>query len=318
MKRCIMLLAFASAVPAAAQEFPARPIQLVTQFRAGASGSNTLRIFAEAFSKSIGQPVVVEDKAGGGGLVAVAHVGSSAPDGYTLFGGTAGPFTTVQYLSRNAKADANALLTPITKVGETTVLFGASSSAPFGTFAQMLEYAKQNPGKVTYGTSGIGSPHHLSGEEIQQLTGVKLRHVPYKASAAALVDTAAGTLMTTFSIYSVTLPHIKTGRIKPLAVVRAQRAKQLPDTPTLSEVLPGFEIPPSWVGLFAPAKTPKPVIDRLNAAAVKALNAPATEERLVAGGFDPQPSTPGELAKLIQSQSALVGRIVKQAGIQPH
>ena len=312
-----IVLLGAAAESALAQNFPNKPLRLVTQFRAGSSGSNTFRVVAEEWGKVLGQPMVVDDKPGAGGMLASVHVANSEPDGYTILGATAGPFTTYKFLSKKVEMDPNAVLTPVTKCGESTVMLGASAGAPFSSLKQLLEYAKSNPGKVTYGTSGVGSPHHLSGEQIQQITGVQLRHVPYKASAAALLDTVSGQLMSTFSIYSVTVPHIKSGKIRPIAAIRAERATQMPDVPTITEVIPAFELPPSWTGFFLPVKTPKEIVQRLNAAANQAMNVKEAREKLLKGGFELQPGTPEQLAALIKRQTALVAKIVKSAGIKP-
>jgi tripartite-type tricarboxylate transporter receptor subunit TctC len=207
--------------------------------------------------------------------------------------------------------------TPITEMGETVTLFVAHPSFPVNSFRDMLEYAKKNPGKVLYGTSGIGSPHHLSAELLQQLTGVKLTHVPYKASSAALQDTVSGNLMSTFAISGIVVPAVKSGKVKALAINRDNRFPALPDVPTIAELVPGFETPPSWSGLFGPGNMPPALLKQVHALVVKALHAPATKAKLAEQYFDviTQPS-PEEFQALLKRQIDLVGKIVRTANIQ--
>jgi tripartite-type tricarboxylate transporter receptor subunit TctC len=193
----------------------------------------------------------------------------------------------------------------------------ANPGLPAANLRDLVEYARNNPGKVAFGSSGIGTEHHLSGEQINQLAGVKLLHVPYKASSQALLDVVSGRLPMAFSIYLVALPHIKSGKVKALAVVRDRRTALLPDVPTVAEMVPGFEPPPSWVGIFGPAHLPEPVLKRLNGDIVKVLNLPEPRAKLTGQGLDIVGNTPEEFSAKIRKQKELVARIVKGAGIQP-
>ena len=315
MKRiAITLTAACFALPAFAQT--SKPFHLVNQFNPGSSGDNTSRLIAQSLTKVINRPVVVENKPGGAGTVAQAYVAKQEPDGNTVLYTTGGIITN-RFLSKSIEFDALQALTPVTQVGKQVTIFSVNAKVPVGSFKELIEYAKKNPGKVTYGTSGIGSPHHLSGELIQMLTGVRLTHVPYKASAAALLDTVSGQIAGTFSIYPVTIPHIQEGTIRVLAVVRDERAKQLPDVPIMSEVVPGFEEPPSWNAIFAPGKMQPAVLKRLHADLIKALNDPELRARSEGTGQEMHPSSPEELAEMVKRGTALVARIVKSAGIKP-
>jgi tripartite-type tricarboxylate transporter receptor subunit TctC len=207
--------------------------------------------------------------------------------------------------------------TPISQLIQSVTTIVVSPSLPVSNLKELIEYAKANPGKVAFGTSGIGSEHHLSGEQIAQLTGAQLVHVPYKASLQGLQDVAAGRLPMAFAILAVALPQAKAGKVRMVAVVRDSRSTRVPELPALSEVVTGFEPPPSWVGLLAPANLPPVILRRVSADTIKALNLPETRQRLDAQGLDVVASTPEEFAAQIRRQSDLVGRIVKAAGIEP-
>jgi tripartite-type tricarboxylate transporter receptor subunit TctC len=300
-----------------AQSYPIKPVHLVSQFAAGSTGDVLCRVMASAISELGGQPVIVDNRPGAGGVLAAELVARSAPDGYNLLVATTGTQVMRVHLAKSQSFDPVRDFTAITEVGETVTLLVAHPSFGPNSLREMLDYARKNPGKVAYGTSGIGSPHHLSAELLQQLSGVKLLHVPYKASAQALQDTVAGQLATTFAISGLAVPALRSGKVKPLAVNRDTRFTILPDVPTMAEVVPGFETPPSWTGLFGPASMREALLRQVHAMVVKALNAPAVRAKLAEGYFDVITNkTPEEFQAQIARQIDLVGGIVKAAGIQ--
>ncbi|OGA16263.1 MAG: hypothetical protein A3G25_02355 [Betaproteobacteria bacterium RIFCSPLOWO2_12_FULL_63_13] len=322
MNRTAVIIAAACicASPAAlAQNYPNQPIRIVSQFRAGSGGDSLLRVFGEALSKVAGRPVVAENKPGGGGMTATVHVANSAePDGYTLLGATPGPIVTHRFLTKKNPLDPLKVLKPISRVGEVLITFGVNPKrVPVQSFKEFLDYVKQHPRKVSYGTSGIGSPHHLSGEELKQILGVQMIHVPYKSTSRALLDCVGGQLDSTFTLYAVAIPHIESGKFKILAARSDKRAKQLPDVPTVTEIVPEFQNPPGWTGLFVPIKTPDAIVKRLNSLVVKALASPEIDKKLGRTGFEATPDTPEQFAALIDKQIKLVDSIVKKAGIKP-
>ncbi|MFM9968404.1 MAG: Bug family tripartite tricarboxylate transporter substrate binding protein [Burkholderiales bacterium] len=298
-----------------AQAYPSKPVHLVNQFQPGASGDISSRIIAQSLTKIIGQPVVVENRAGGAGTVAAAYVAKSDADGHTLLYATSG-IVTNKFLAKSQEFDALEALTPVAQISRPIVCFVVNTKFPAGSLKELIEYAKRNPGKVIYGTSGIGSPHHFSGEQIKLLTGANLVHLPYKASAQALLDTVAGQIPATFSIYSVTLPQIQAGKVRVLAVVSEKRVPQLPDTPTVEEVVPGFEEPPSWTGVFAPVKAQPALLRRISGDFVKALNDVETRAKLEAGGSEINVGTPEQFAATVKRGVALTETIIKSAGIK--
>ncbi len=318
IKRLIAVLA-AAPLLCHAQSYPVKPVVLVTQFAPGSTGDTLCRIMAESMKEVMGQPVIVDNRAGAGGVLAAEYVVRAAPDGYTLLVGTTGTQIMRVHLAKNSSFDPVKDFTPITEVGETPTLWVANPSFGPNSFREMIDYARANPGTVTYGTSGIGSPHHLSGELLRQMAGVTMIHVPYKASAQALQDTVAGQLNTTFAISGLAVPSVRAGKVKALAIVRSQRFKPLPDVPTVGEIVPGFETPPAWTGLFGPAGMPVPLTTRVHAEVVRALNVPAVRTRLSEQQhFEVITNeTPAAFAAQIRREIDLVGRIVKGAGIKP-
>jgi tripartite-type tricarboxylate transporter receptor subunit TctC len=320
LSTCAAALSAASfAIPSAAwaQAYPAKPIRMISQFAAGSGGDVLARIVASAMSDVMGQPVVMENQAGAGGAVAAQAVARAAPDGYTILAATPGTQVTRVFLVRNSTFDPIKDFTPITAVGETPTLIIAHPSLPVNSFKELLAYAKANPGKLSYGTSGIGSPHHLSAEQIKMLTGVEMTHVPYKAGAQAMIDVITGQIPLSYSIIAPAMPHIKSGKVKPLVTVRSKRALWLPNIPTVEELVPGFDAPASWTGLFGPANLPQPVLRRLNGDTVKAMNQPEVMKKINEAGFEVIGNSPEEFAALIKRQVELTGRIVKAAGIKP-
>jgi tripartite-type tricarboxylate transporter receptor subunit TctC len=318
MRRAVLLMAMVAwPLVALAQSFPSKPVRIITQFGPGSSGDTVVRTFTVPFAEMLGQPVVVENQAGAGGVVAAQQVARAAPDGYTLMAGTSATQVIRRFMSKSMPFDPVKDFTPISQLIQSVTTIVVSPSLPVGNLQELIDYAKANPGRIAYGTSGIGSEHHLSGEQIGQITGARMVHVPYKASLQALQDATAGRLPMAFAILAVTLPQAKAGKVKMIAVVREQRSERVPDVPALPEVVKGFEPPPSWVGLLGPANLPPAVLRRLSADTIKALNLPDTRQKLDAQGLDIVASTPEDFSAQIRRQTDLVGRIVKAANIEP-
>jgi tripartite-type tricarboxylate transporter receptor subunit TctC len=301
-----------------AQAYPSKPVRLFTLFAAGSTGDTTARALAGPLGDALGQQVLVENLPGAGGVLAAERVARSAPDGYTLLYSLSSVHIMRVFLSRQTPFHPVNDFTPITQTGVTVTLLVGSPNLPAGSLRELLDYAKANPGKVSYGTSGIGSPTHLTGELIKQLENVDLVHVPYKAVSQAFLDVMGGQIPLTFAISSQVLPAVKSGKVKVLAVMEDGRYSMLPDVPSISEVIPKFEPPPSWPGLFGPAGLPQAVLRRIHADTVRVLNAPEMKAKLAARDFQViTQKSPEEFMAKIQRELALVGGIVKRAGIQP-
>ena len=311
--------ALLSCGPSPAQEFPSKPVRIITSYTAGSTGDIIARVLSSGMSPLLAQPVIVENRPGAGGLVAAELVARSSPDGYTLLLIQAGFQVMRSYTARNTGFDPSRELSPITRVGESTACFVVHPSFPANSFAQLIEYARSNPGKVSYGTSGVGTVSHLTGELLKAMTGADMVHVPYKAMATALQDVVAGQLPSAFSIVGLALPAHRAGKVKILAFVRDTRFEGLADIPTVSEAVAGFERPPTWTGLSGPARLTDPILRRLHADAVKALKDPVAVAKLSdAAGLEVQTSaSPDEFSALIRRQIDVVARIVKATGVQP-
>jgi tripartite-type tricarboxylate transporter receptor subunit TctC len=299
------------------QSYPTKPIRMITEFVAGSGGDALLRIISDGLGPMIGQPVIIENRAGAGGVVAAEAVAHSAPDGYTLFGATPNTQTIRPHLARINTLDPVKDFTPLTSLAEPTIVIVANPSFPAGNMKELIEYAKANPGKLSYATSGVGSSHHLSGEQIQMLTGAKFTHVPYKALADSLRDVVSGQIPVCFNLNGPVAPLVKAGKVKLIAVVNEKRVPEWPDVGTVGEAIPTFEKPSSWTGLLAPGGMQPALARRIASDVVKAMNEPKTRTRIDGIGFTVRGNTPEEFAAQLRRESDLVGRIVKTAGIQP-
>jgi tripartite-type tricarboxylate transporter receptor subunit TctC len=275
------------------------------------------RLVAQGLTQSLGQPVVVETQIGAGGTIGAEAVARAAPDGYTIMLTSASALVMNRFLSKNARLDPLKDFTPITKAFETVAVVVTSPSAPFGSIREMIDYAKRNPGKLSYGTSGIGTTHHLSGESIRLLTGIDWVHVPYKGGPPVITDLIGGEIQVGFSILATASPYIASGKIRLLAVNGAERYHVIPNVPTLGEQLPGYEPPSTWGGYFGPAGMPPPIVARLHDEIVRVLDSRAVRGKAEEIGFPIATSTPEELNATIRRDVDYTARIVKAIGIKP-
>ncbi len=307
-------LACAVSSGALAQAFPtAKPVRIVVPWTPGGGVDTLARVLQPRLSEGLGQTVIVDNKPGATGTIGVDAVAKSAPDGYTLIIGSPGPMVVSAIL--NPKLPYRpADFAPVTMGTQISNLLIVSPALAVNNVADLVAMAKAQPGKLTFASSGVGSSLHLAGELLKLLAGVDLLHVPYKGTAPAVADVVGGQTSMLFSDPS-SLPLVRSGKLRALAQSTAKRSAAMPEIPTMAESgLPGFEVV-NWYAFFAPAGTPEPVIARLNAELVKALNAPDVQSRLVAAGQDPAPGTPQQLAALVRDDLALWTRVVKTARI---
>lgn len=307
---CLSLSAFG-------QAYPTKPVRLFTQFAAGNSGDIALRIVATAMSKSLGQPVIVDNRPGAGGVLAVDQLKRSAPDGYSIVAVSTGVYIARQFLVKDMGFDPQKDLTPVTQFLRSYFLMVASPIHVAGSLKELIETARISPGKVNYGTSGIGTEGHLMAEEIMERTGVRLTHIPYKDATQPLLDTVAGQIQATFATYSGALPYLNSGKLKALAAVKETRLPALPNVPTLGEVIPGFDPLTGGVGVFGPGGLPEALARRLQAEFVRAVAEPEAQAKLKEGGFEPLLSSPEVFAEQMRREISLTARLVKAAGIKP-
>jgi tripartite-type tricarboxylate transporter receptor subunit TctC len=311
------LLALVVAVASAAfgQTYPAKPIKFVVPYPPGASTDTVARAVAQKLSDTLGQQVFVENRAGASGNIGADYVAKSAPDGYTILLGTDATHTTNVFFGKNFPYDPVKDFTPITLAVGNVIVLAAHPSVPVTSVKELIDYAKKNPGRLSYASSGTGSPHHLAGELLRQLAGIDIVHVPYKGGGQAITDFVGGQVPLMFSSLVTVAPHIKSGKVRALGVVEAKRYPLLPDLPTIAETVPGFEIN-SWLGFLGPAGLPQPIQARLQAEIVKALNAPDVRARLEPAGLVVVGNTPTEFGALIKADLEKRGRLIKAAGIQ--
>ncbi len=303
-------------LPAQAQ-FPNKPIHLVTQFVPGSSGDNALRFITPPMSESMGQPVVIDNRPGAGGVIAAESVMRSAPDGYTILSSSSATHVMRGFLVKNVSFDPLKDFAPITELIDVSAVIVVNPQSGVDSLKDLIEQARRSPGKLSFGTSGIGSEHHLSAEEIMQLTGARLVHVPYKSGSQAMLDVVAGQIPISIGTYPGAQPLLGSGKLRAIAVVGTKRLAQLPAVPAVRELVPGFEAPPAWTGIFGPAALPASLAKRLQSEFAKALADPNARTRLLQGGYEIIGSTPEEFAAQMRHDIALVGKIVQAAGIKP-
>lgn len=302
---------------AQAQEFPSKPITIVVPFSAGGGVDTVARLLAEKLRTTLSATVLVDNKAGGSGMIGASAVVKATPDGHTLLLGSAGetainPFV---YKGRMAYTPAKDL-TPITLVTRIPNVLVVSPTLPVKNTEELVAHAKKNPGKLSYSTSGVGNPQHLNGELLEELAGVHMVHVPYRGASGQLIDVTSGVVDMTFVSYAAAKSFIQTGKVKAIAMTSAKRTLFAPDVPTLAEFKPlaKYQLE-NWFGLFAPAKTPDTVVNKINAAVVQALKDPDLVKRLRDQGGEPAPMAPQEFRDFIKAESVQFERIVDVAKI---
>jgi tripartite-type tricarboxylate transporter receptor subunit TctC len=309
---------FAALVPGAApaqDAYPARPVRFILPFPPGGGTDILGRLIAERLSATLGQPVVTENRGGAGGNVGAEAAARSAPDGYTIV--LVAPSLAIsRSLYSKLNYDPVKDFAPVSLVATVPNVMVTHPSVPANTLAEFIRLAKTKPGEMNFGSGGSGTSNHLAGELFNIVAGVKLVHVPYKGVNLAMNDVLSGQIHLVVIGIPAAAPHIKSGRLRALAVVAPQRSAVLPDVPTVAEAgLPKFEVT-TWYGILAPAGTPRTVVVRLNADLVKIMHAPDLKERLDALATDPVTSTPEEFAGLIQREIVKWGEVVREAGLK--
>jgi tripartite-type tricarboxylate transporter receptor subunit TctC len=305
-----------AATNAPAQTYPSKPITIVIGYTPGAVSDLAARTLSDGLNQAWGQPVIVDNRPGSGSNIAAGYVARAPADGYTLMVGTDATLTSNVFLYKHTPFDPVKDFAPIINAGANIICLAVNAELPIKTVTDLIAYAKKNPGRLSYGTSGVGSPHHLSGELLRQKAGIEITHIPYKGGGAAVNDLLGGHIGMAFLSLSAALPHMNTGKIRIVAVVEKARYAALPEIPTVGETVSGFEMS-SWVGVFAPAGTPPDIIAKLNDAMAKVLKTDSVKARLANLGLVVQAGTPAELAETVQDGLKVRGELVKAAGIQP-
>ncbi|WP_287802933.1 tripartite tricarboxylate transporter substrate binding protein [Diaphorobacter sp.] len=307
--------AAALALPGAwAQTWPSRSVSIIVPFPAGGTTDVLARALGQELSKTLGQPVVVENKPGAGATLGADYVAKSKADGYTLLMGAV-HHTIATSVYRKLGYDFEKDFAPITTVALVPNVLVVNPQVPAKTVPELLAQAKAQPGKLTYGSNGTGTGQHLIGAQFEGMGGVQLLHVPYKGSGPLTTDLLGGQISMSFDTVTPVLPHIKAGKLRALAVTTAKRSVALPDVPTLEEAgLPGFDMG-TWFGMLAPAGTPKDIVARLNADMVKIIQSPEFRKKMDDIGADPIANTPEQMARQIKDDTARFARLVKEAKV---
>jgi tripartite-type tricarboxylate transporter receptor subunit TctC len=318
-RRRFLQLAAAAAVlwspVAGAQSYPSRPVHWVVSFAAGGGNDIVARLVGQFLSEKLGQPFVIDDRGGAGGNIGMASVLSAAPDGYTI--GFAAPNNAINatlydklpfdFLRDSVSVGGTMLLTNVMEV---------HPSVPARTVAEFIEYAKANPGRIYFASSGTGASPHMSGELFKAMTGVDIVHVPYRGAGPAMADLLPGRVQVMFDNLPSSIEHIRAGRLRALGVTAGKRSDALPDVPTIGETVPGYQVD-VWNGIVAPRGTPPEIVGTLNRAVNAVLADPRLQARFAELGGAPMPMTPGEFGDLLVAETAKWAKVVKFSGAKP-
>jgi len=313
--RLLFLIAFVVFSNASAQTYPAKPVRMVVPWAPGGTTDILGRVIAQKMSEKWGQPVVVENRGGAAGNIGTEVAARSPADGYTLLIGTMSSHAMNQFLYEKMSFDPVTDLAPISLVANVATVLVVHPSLPVKNVNELVALARAKPGQLNFASGGIASFNQLCAELLKMSAKIDIVHVPYKGGGPAVTDLVGGKVDLLFTGAPVTMPHIKAGRLKVLAVTDSQRSAALPDTPTMGESLPGYEFN-NWYGMMAPAGTPRPIINLLNAEVHRILALPDVRERFSGLGADPTPSTPEKFAAVMKADAEKWGGIIKQVGVR--
>ena len=313
MLAAAMLMAVAGAA-AAQHAYPTKPVHFITPFPPGGSLDPLTRMAAGKLSEKWGQPAVVENRPGGNSIIGTDAVAKAAPDGYTYL--VAGNPHVVTPLLMPTPYDAMKDFTPVTTIAKSRQVLVVNTSLPVNNLQELIALAKAKPGQLNFSSSGSGNTNHLAGELLCMLAGIKMQHIPYKGAGPAITDLLGGQVQLSFHTSISVIPHIRSGRLRAIAISGDTRAQALPQVPTMAEAgLPEFKIQ-GWTGIFAPAGTPKDIVDKTSAEMAKILASAEITEKLVNQGLEPFINTPEQFAALLRSEQAMYTKIVKTANIK--
>jgi tripartite-type tricarboxylate transporter receptor subunit TctC len=313
--RILLALLFALAAAAHAQEYPSRPIRLIVPFAPGGGNDTVARLVGESLGKRLGQPVIIDNRAGAGGVVGAEAAAHAAPDGYTLFLGGVGSHAINPNLHANLGYDPVRDFAPVSLLAQAPLVLVVHPSLPAQSVQQLVALAKAQPGKLNYASNGNGSSSQLAAVMFAAMTGIDIVHVPYKGLAPALADLLTGRDEMMFSSIVAILPHVQAGKLRPLAVTSRKRVALLPDVPTVAESgVPGYETS-SWYGILAPAGTPAPVVRRLHDEIVKVLAQEDVRKALAGEGAEPVGNTAEEFSEFIRSEKERLGAVIRSGKV---
>ena len=308
--------ALASGAQAQSSSYPDRQIKIISPFATGGIADTFSRVIAQGLSEAWSQPVIVENRTGGGGNIGSDFVAKAAPDGYTLVMGNIGSHAVNPYLMKNMPYDPLRDFQPVAYVLDAEGLLVVSPDVPSKSVSELIAYIKVNPGKISYGSGGVGTTSHLAGELFKSLAKVDMTHIPYKGNAPAITDLIGGQTQVMFATMPTVLPYVKSGKLRALAVIGGSRSPSLPDVPTVSETLPGFDVS-NWIGIFAPNGTPPSIISKLNTEIVKVMQQPNVQKRLDTEGAKFKVMTPEAFGAFQKSEAQKWAKTIRDSGLKP-
>jgi tripartite-type tricarboxylate transporter receptor subunit TctC len=316
LRAMIVLPIFALTSLIFAQSYPTKPIRMIVPFPPGGATDILARVVAQKLAESVGHQVVIDNRPGAGGTIGSRLMLDAQPDGYTLLTSSVSTHAIGPHLYEKPPYDPGKDFTAITELSSTPTVLMVSAKLPVSSLKELIALAKAKPGQLNYGSSGVGTQFHLSGELLKLLTGIEMSHIPYKGTALVYPDLFSGQVSILFDTLSVALPFIKSGRVQALGVTGIKRAPALPDVPTIAEAgVAGFNAD-LWLGVWGPAKLPRDITERLSSEIAKLLRLPDVKERLNGQGMDPVGSTPAQFAEFVRRENEQWSKVVKSAGVK--
>ena len=310
-----LLIALAASAPAAAQQYPSRPVRFIVAFSTGGAADLLARTIGQKLSERWNQQVVIDNRAGAGGMIGMQLAAKAPADGYTLLMGSSSNLAIGPALQPNPGYDPAKDYAAVTDVANVPIVMAIHPSIPAKTLAELVQHAKARPGQLSFASSGAGATPHISGELFRLRAGIELLHVPYKGGGEAVSAVLGGQVPISFGAVSTSIPHMKSGKLRGLGVTSPKRLASLPDVPAIAEYIPGYEVV-QWFGVFVPAGTPRPLVARLNTEIRAVLALPEVRERYVSLGVEPQDSSAEAFGAYVQAEIVKWSRLLKEMGIR--
>jgi tripartite-type tricarboxylate transporter receptor subunit TctC len=312
----IAIVTLALPIIASAQTFPTKPVRIVVGFAAGGAADTLARSTTPKLSELLGQPVIVENRPGAGGVIGADNVAKSPPDGHTVLLAAINHYL-APFFQKTLPYETVKDFVPIVILADGFSVLAVHPSLPVNSMADLIAYAKKNPGKLSYGTVGIGSLHHLGGVLLAQAAGIAMEHVPYKGGSPTINDVLGGSLPMAILNVATIMPHARSGKLRALGLIDAKRSRSFPDVPTIGETVPGYSAPGQWFGIIGPSAIPGSIIARLNGDFRRTIAEPDVQKRMESLGFEVAGNTPEEFAARVRSEFEVIRKAVSAAGIKP-
>jgi tripartite-type tricarboxylate transporter receptor subunit TctC len=316
IRALVLLISGALAATAGAQVFPSKPVRIVVGFAPGGAADTIARSVSPRLSEALGQPVIVDNRPGAGGVIGGDNVAKSPADGHSLLLAAINHYL-APFFQKALPYDTVKDFVPVVTLANGFIVLAVHPAVPAASMRELIDYAKSNPGKLSYGTSGFGSVHHLAGVLLAQQAGIEMEHVPYKGGSPTINDVIGGSVPVAILNVATVMPHARSGKLRALALTDAQHSRSFPDLPIVAEMLPGYAAPSGWFGVIAPSATPAVIVARLNGELRRAIADPDVQKRIEALGFEAAGNTPEEFAARVTRDIQTIRKAVTAAGIKP-